>query len=72
MSVVFAKSEGFTTHPVSGLRVHLRKDAPWPADDPLVRARPHLFATLAELIKDSPVESATQIPGERRTVRRGG
>jgi hypothetical protein len=25
MSVVFAISEGFATHPVSGLRVHLRR-----------------------------------------------
>jgi hypothetical protein len=71
MSVVFAISEGFATHPVSGLRVHLRRDAPWPADDPLVRALPHLFASLAELTKDRPVESASQAPGERRTVKRG-
>lgn len=71
MSVVFARNEGFITHPVSGLRVHLRKDAPYPADDPLVRARPHLFATLAELTRDHPVESASQAPGERRTVKRG-
>lgn len=65
--MVFARSDGFTTHPQTGMRVHLRKDAPWPADDPLVVSRPDLFASLEEL---SGVEQASKAPGERRRSRR--
>jgi len=65
--MVFARSDGFTTNPETGLRVMLRRNQPWPEDDPLVLARPHLFATLEEL---SGVEQASAGPGERRRTRR--
>lgn len=65
--MVFARSDGFTTHPETGLRVHLRRNQPWPDDDPLVVARPHLFATLDDL---TGVEQASSVPGERRRSRR--
>ena len=65
--MVFARSDGFVTHPETGLRVHLRRNQPWPEDDPLVEAKPDLFATLEEL---SGVEQASSAPGERRRSRR--
>lgn len=65
--MVFARSDGFTTHPETGLRVHLRRNQPWPEDDPLVEAKPHLFATVEEL---AGVEQASSAPGERRRSRR--
>lgn len=65
--MVFARSDGFTTHPETGLRVHLRRNQPWSDDDPLVIERPHLFASLEEL---SGVEQASSAPGERRRSRR--
>lgn len=65
--MVFSRNDGFSTHPVTGLRVHLRRNQPWPDDDPLVLRYPHLFATLEEL---TGVEQASSAPGERRRSRR--
>lgn len=65
--MVFARSDGFTTHPETGMRIMLRRNQPWPDDDPLVLLRPHLFATLEEL---SGVEQASSAPGERRRTKR--
>lgn len=65
--MVFARSDGFVTDPNTGLRMHLRTNQPFPDDDPLVEALPHLFATLEEL---SGVEQTSRQPGERRNVRR--
>jgi hypothetical protein len=55
-----------STHdPETGLIVRLRKDQPFSADHPLVRARPHLFSDVQV------VEQASAVPGEKRQVRRG-
>jgi hypothetical protein len=43
----------------------LRRNDEWPADDPLVIARPDLFRIL------DVVEQASAEPGVRRQVRRG-
>lgn len=54
-----------TKHPETGLVIRLRKDQRFPRTHPLVRARPHLFSTPAD------VEQASAAPGEKRAVRRG-
>lgn len=66
--MVFPRSDGFCTHPLTGMRVFLRRNQPWPADDELVTEKPHLFTTLEEMAGD--VEQASSAPGERRRARR--
>lgn len=65
MRLALPKSDGFVTHPATGMRVMLRRNDEWPADDPLVQARPDLFRIL------DVVEQASAEPGVRRQVRRG-
>ena len=54
----------------------------WPADDPVVKARPDVFSPDPRYgaqwtgppppeLADAPVEAATAAPGEKRNVRRG-
>lgn len=69
-------------HLPSGMTVHVRKGTHWPAEDPVVEARPDLFTedsrfgmlyTRKPEGYDAPiVETATAAPGEQRgRVRRG-
>lgn len=66
--MVFPRSDGFCTHPLTGMRVFLRRNQPWSADDELVREKPHLFALIEELTGE--VEQASAAPGDRRRTRR--
>lgn len=66
-----------------GHSVQVHKGTHWPANDPVVRARPHLFTSDARYGLQytaappgydgdlNEVEEATANPGERRSVRRG-
>lgn len=60
-----------------GFKVVLRRGEAWHADDPFVKANKHLFADEPTVVMGSPVkssravESASAVPGEKRTTRRG-
>jgi hypothetical protein len=66
----------------TGQTIVIPKGSHWPADDPVVRSRPHLFSDdprYGLLYSEAPrgydndlneVEEATANPGERRSVRR--
>lgn len=62
---------------VSGT-VTVRSGEVWHKDDPLVKAKPHLFSPVPPKVHATPgwtpevVEQATRAPGERRMTRRGG
>lgn len=74
MEIVYAKA---TQHVGAGL---IRKGSHWPADDPIVKQHPDLFAAdprygLSYSVEpegfDAPMEQATRAPGEKRQTRRG-
>lgn len=81
IDVVFAMGTERVGMP-DGHSVQVRKGSHWPANDPVVRARPSLFTPDARygLQYTAPppgydgdlneVEEATANPGERRSVRR--
>lgn len=85
IDVVYATATATVTTPDGGQQL-IRHGTHWPADDPLVRANPGLFAADARYGlswtgdppaamryppgADVPVEQATANPGERRNVRR--
>lgn len=54
----------------NGATVYLREGDAWQADDPLVKARPELFAEEPREARRNPVEQATAAPGETRDVTR--
>jgi hypothetical protein len=60
-----AKDACFFDHPELG-PVNLSANAVYPADDPVVRARPDLFTPLEADRQRPPVEQATAAPGEVR------
>lgn len=82
MDVVFARANGHV--PVGGTVAHVQKGQHWPPTDPVVRARPDLFSTDPRYgmlhtpgheppgwdAPEGAYESATNVPGERRSVRR--
>lgn len=60
------------TDPESGMHVSPKEGDTYPADHPLVRAYPWLFADLdhvenREVVTEVKVETAAQRPGRRRT-----
>lgn len=68
-----------SVHLPAGATVRVAKGQHWPASDPVVLAAPQLFSTdprwgMAYTVEpdgyDAPVETATSVPGERRTTRR--
>lgn len=76
--VVYAMGTEMVEAP-HGPRVRVVKGTHWPAEDPVVRARPDLFSpdprfgmlyTVEPAGYDAPVEEATANPGEQRSVRR--
>lgn len=79
MDVVYAVGSQPVDLP-SGGRVQVRKGSHWPANDPAVKAFPHLFSadprwglwyTVEPDGWDAPVvETASAAPGEKRSVRR--
>jgi hypothetical protein len=80
MDVVYA-TETVSLDTPDGGSVLVRKGTHWPADDPLVRAHPRLFAAdpryglswsgpPPRAMAEPPVEQATAAPGEQRTTRR--
>lgn len=87
IDVVYAMGTEVVALP-DGNAVRVMKGTHWPADDPAVKARPALFTTderyglfytapPAGYDKDlqplgDDVETATAVPGERRSVRRRG
>lgn len=74
--LVFVKKSVSTF--VDGARVRIVEGDVWAADDPVVKARPELFADEPEKVHRSietaarprGVEQATAAPGERRAVKR--
>lgn len=72
-AVVYAATDSAVGH--GGVVVHVRIGEVWAADDPLVAARPDLFApaptrvrttTDPAGVRSGTVEQATARPGERR------
>lgn len=54
-----------------GVRVVTHVDEPWLADDPAVKALPHLFRDDPfDPRGTQPIEQATAAPGEKRTTKR--
>lgn len=80
MSVVYAVDTANIMMP-NGQMVLIRRGEPRSSEEEVVRFKPFLFSTDAELYSDRPptsvgvdgmpVEAATANPGERRSVRRG-
>lgn len=76
MPYKFSRMTGAVVH--DGRRYHLGQDDAWPADDPLVKARPDLFSddptrtftSSGARTAPAEVETATRRPGERRGTRR--
>lgn len=62
--VAVASATCSTTHPDTGVIIRLRKGDLFPADHPLVKARPAMFEPLAAVV--ARVEQATKSPGEKR------
>lgn len=79
INVVYAAGTERVTLP-SGTSVVVQKGTHWPADDPIVRARPDLFSPdprYGMLYSVEPdgygepvIEQATAAPGEKRNTRR--
>lgn len=75
----FARSTCTTADPANGLLVRLTEGDAWDADDPFVLARPDLFSerpirvrrTVPKQATDTPVETATREPGQKRKTTRG-
>ncbi len=81
LEVVYARG-GAQVTTADGGRFTVQGGQHWPADDPVVRARPDLFSTDPRYgmafstpppeMSEPPVEQATSAPGEKRgQVRRG-
>jgi hypothetical protein len=80
MDVVYAKYSGQVETPDGG-RHSVFGGQHWPADDPVVKANPAMFAPDARYgmsystpppeMAEPPVEQATAAPGEKRNTRRG-
>lgn len=72
MMLVFVKESGSTFF--GGVKVRLGKDEAWDGNDPVVKARPDLFVDRPTVVRSSvekaaaPVESASAVPGEKRSV----
>jgi hypothetical protein len=78
VNVVYAIGTQVVTS-ADGTRVKVPKGSHWPADDPIVQARPDVFSTdprwgMLYTVEppgyDAPIETASAAPGERRSVRR--
>lgn len=71
-------------NPATKMKVRLSRGEVWAADDPLVRALPHLFGKIPPVVRRTTagvtesyvepmvVESATAEPGVKRAVKRAG
>ena len=78
MDVVYAMYGGQVVTPDGG-RWNVQGGQHWPADDPVVLAKPDMFSPDARWgitysaapADETPVEQATAGPGEKRNVRRG-
>lgn len=68
-AIVHAATTGSSTDPATGMIVRLVEGQAWDADDPFVKARPHLFI-FTDAPTRSTVEKATKVPGEKRETRR--
>lgn len=77
MDVVYATTTARVTTD-DGSRIVVHKGQHWPAGDPLVKSQPSLFSDdarwgLAYSVEpegyDAPIEEATAVPGERRSIR---
>jgi len=70
-NVVWAKDSAVVVMP-DGSMVKITEGDRWPADHPVVRQHGGWFSDdpAYGLPKDSPVETATAAPGERRSTRR--
>jgi hypothetical protein len=82
MNVVYACQSRVVE--MDGARVHVQKGIHWPASDPVVQRYPELFSNDARFgmaysrepegydapIDESPVETATAAPGEKRSTPR--
>lgn len=60
---------------VDGRRIRLSKGDAWDDADPVVKARPELFADVPEVVMTSEVrvagvEQASAAPGEKRSVKK--
>ena len=64
-ALVYSKAECVFFH--KGDRVTLHFDEPWDAKDPVVKARPDLFADEPTYVAAT-VEQATAAPGETRAT----
>lgn len=87
IEVVYAMGTELVGLP-TGQSISVHKGTHWPASDPVVKARPNLFTSdprYGLLYTEAPpghdgelnelgdeVESASAVPGERRSVRRRG
>jgi hypothetical protein len=79
-NLVYAKDTCSVVDPNTGLKYRLVTGETWDADDPLVKALPHLFSKTAQIVRTSqkrplpapaaPVEKATAEPGAKRPVNR--
>lgn len=76
--LVFAADTCSVVDQSTGLKVRLTAGEAWAADDPFVKSRPHLFLSWPQLVRrtapvqpavSAPVESATKVPGVKRTVK---
>ena len=75
--LVFAADSCSIVDPATGLKVRLVAGEAWDANDPLVKARKHLFVPWPPAVRrtvegrvSAPVESAVNVPGVKRTVKR--
>ena len=76
--IVFALSDCSLMHTETKMKVRLVAGEAWWASDPLVKARPELFGSMPSVIHGqrpvrtvlAPVESARQVPGGKRQVKR--
>jgi uncharacterized Fe-S cluster protein YjdI len=69
----YAKSTTIIAH--EGEKVRLYEGEVWSAADPVVKGHPELFADKPTKLRRTvpeaaPVETATAVPGEKRTTRR--
>lgn len=69
MSTVYATETASIAMP-DGSTVTIRAGQPFPADHPVVGRCRGWFSDTPPF-DDAPVETATAVPGERRTARRG-
>ena len=70
---VFARSDCSTVNSKTGLKIRIKSNEVWAADDPFVLANPGLFSDVPSVVRrtESPVvESASAVPGVKRQVKR--